>query len=380
MVEETNIGLSEEDVRGEKGPDFAGMMQAMGDNRADGAAIAASEDGRLIQARMVVMSMPEGSEESASYWRRFEKGLDKKLHGEGLNKWASFVPVSSETDPDRRYPLIFCLHGANNPIQLAESYGIVQLAAREECIVIVPENENWDFIEELYHYAKAHFPVDFSRVYSIGYSFGGFMSARNVLSHPEFFAGVGMGGMLFASSCPGQDLSGQWYEAFELTEAMLARAEELQVPAALFMGEYEMLRLIPLWREPGSEMRNSIIPLTPANKRESFNNFRRAAGCAPADFLTEDDTASETEQVIGVRFDRTEVRTLYGRRYFIGDSLNRNGACLLRTIGAEKMVHWPTPPFADLIWEHLHRFSRNPDTGELSVVGSPSPAQLPHSR
>ena len=101
MAEETNIGLSEEDVRGEKGPDFAGMMQAMGDNRADGAAIAASEDGRLIQARMVVMSMPEGSEESASYWRRFEKGLDKKLHGEGLNKWASFVPVSSETDPDR---------------------------------------------------------------------------------------------------------------------------------------------------------------------------------------------------------------------------------------------------------------------------------------
>ena len=63
-------------------------------------------------------------------------------------------------------------------------------------------------------YAKAHYPVDESRIYSIGYSFGGFMSSRNVLAHPEIFAGVGMGGMLFAGHAPGHDLDGQWYEEY----------------------------------------------------------------------------------------------------------------------------------------------------------------------
>lgn len=81
----------------------------------------------------------------------------------------------AEYNPERRFSLIFCLHGAHNPIQLTESYGIMQMAAREECIVIALENENLENILSLLDCAKVHFPVDESRIYSIGYSFGGFI-------------------------------------------------------------------------------------------------------------------------------------------------------------------------------------------------------------
>ena len=363
---EVKMGLTEEDIRHrDEGPGIAGLLAAMGDSEADAEAIAASEDGRLIAERMAVMQWPEDSAESKAFWAGYEKGLRKEVHGEGLEKWSSFVPLAAEKDPDRVFPLIFCLHGAGNPIQLAESYGVMQLAAREECIVIAPENENWENIEKLLAYAKEHFPVDVRRVYSIGYSFGGFMSSRNVMAHPEMFAGVGMGGMLFAGHVKAHDLNGQWYPAYDLTEEMVQKAEALGVPMLLFMGENEMLRLLPLWKDPEGQVRDGVIPLQHEDKQAAFNRFRRAGQCAPTTFLAEREAASEVEEHIGARFERTEIREYHGRKYFIGDSVKPDGECLFRTVACEKMVHWPTVMFAELVWEQIGKYERDPESGKL---------------
>ena len=363
---EVKMGLTEEDVRQRKeGSGIAGLFAAMGDSEADADAIAASPDGLMIAERMAVMQWAEDSRESIDYWANYEKGLRKEVHGEGPGKWSSFVPLAAETDVSRRFPLIFCLHGAHNPIQLTESYGIMQLAAREECIVIAPEDENRENIEQLLAYAKAHYPVDERRIYLMGYSFGAFMTSRNGLQHPEIFAGLGMGGMLFAGHAPAHTLDGQWYEEYDLSEEMMQKAGQLGMPMLLFMGENEMLRLLPLWKDPEGEVRDGVIPLSHKDKQAAFNNFRRAAQCAPAGFLEPGEAASEAEEHIGVRFERTEIREYYGRKYYIGDSLKPDGECLFRTVACEKMVHWPTVMFAELIWEQIGKFARDPGTGEL---------------
>lgn len=365
---EAKLGLSKEDIQREKDRGIENLLAAMGDAKADAAAIAASEDGQEMARRMRMMDFPEDSEASRNYWKQYEKGLHKEVHGEGLDKWASYIPCAAEREPGRKFPLIFCLHGAHNPIQLTESYGVAQLAAREECIVIAPENENLENILSLLDYAKGHFPVDERRVYSIGYSFGGFMSSRNVLSRPDIFAGVGMGGMLFAGDVKAHELDGQPYPAYHLTEEMLQKAESVKMPALLFMGENEMLRLLPLWKEPEQDIRDGVIPLSSADKRAAFNNWRRAGGCGPAHFLSEGEEASPAEKRIGARFERTEIREYSGRRYFIGDSVNPDGDCLFRTVACEKMVHWPTPAFAELVWEQIGRFARDVRTGDLIRV------------
>ena len=377
---EVKLGLSEEDVKsavveenqpqGGPPPGPLGLFQAMGNATADAEAIANSEDGRLIGERMSLMRWPEDSEDSKKFWMSYEKGLIKEVHNieDPLNKWASFVPVATVKEPERKFPLIFCLHGAHNPIQLTESYGVMQVAAREECIVIAPENEREDNILALYEHVVANYPVDISRVYLMGYSFGGFMSSRNGLLRPELFAGLGWGGMLFALKAAAHDLDGQWYDAYELTPEMIAKARELEMPVAVFMGENEMLNLLPLWNELAEAGKDGIIPLDSTSKYQSFNNLRAVGGCDPIENKGGEYYSNHEDPVvrsIGVDFERTEVREYHGRKYFIGDAVKEDGECLFRTIACEKMVHWPTVMFAELAWEQISKFARDPETKKL---------------
>ncbi len=371
---ETKIALTADEIEKNRETEFglSGLFRGVGDTECDPLALARSKEGMLMQEYMAVMGLGEDTEASRTYWASYGKGLRKELHGDPNNvhsRWASYIPLAAEQDDTRRFPLIFCLHGAHNPIHLTESYGIVQLAAREECIVIAPENENLDNILSLLDFAKENYPVDESRVYSIGYSFGGFMTARNTLARPDVFAAAGMGGMLFAGNVIAHELDGQFYPEYKLTEEMLKKAEELELPAALFMGEHEMLHLEPLWREPTADIRDGIIPLAAEDKHKAFNNWRRVAGCKPCDFEHPVDFyqnhSDPAVKSIGAEFERTEVRTYNERRYFIGDSVKPDGECLFRTISCEGMVHWPTTVFADLVWEHISRFVRDTETGKL---------------
>ena len=365
---EDHLGLRKEDVeksKSEEGLGTAGLLRLMSDDPAVGDALALSKDGKIIDQRLSIMAMPEDSEEEIRYWEHYEKGLHKEVHEEGLEKWSSFVPLSASSDKERRYPLIFCLHGAHNPIQMTESYGIIQVAAREECIVLAPENENWESIRRLLEIAKNTFPVDWSRVYLMGYSFGGFSASRLGLAHPEIFAGIGMGGMLFANDVAAHDLDGQWYEAYHLTEDMVEKTRNIGIAISLVMGEHEMLGLLPIRHEPGGEAKDGVIPLKPEEKMVSYNNLRRAAGCDEAVFPLPEEQKNDIERMTGIRFEADAERVYNDRRYLYGYNRRPDGDCLFETVAIEGMVHWPSSMFGEILWEHLSKFSRDPKTGRL---------------
>ncbi|MGI6056833.1 MAG: alpha/beta hydrolase-fold protein [Bilifractor sp.] len=364
-----HLGLRKEDVdkrNEDENQGIAGLLRLMSDDPEIGDALARSEDGEIMDHRLSLMAMPEVSEQEMRYWASYEKGLHKEVHGEGLEKWASFVPLSAASDRERRYPLIFCLHGAHNPIQMTESYGIIQVAAREECIVIAPENENWESIRRLLDVAKEEYPVDWRRVYLMGYSFGGFSASRLGLAHPEIFAGIGMGGMLFANDVAAHELDGQWYEAYSLTEEMVEKARRLGIAISLVMGEHEMLGLLPIRREPGGEAKDGVIPLKPEEKMTSFNNFRMVSGCDPAVFPQPGEEKNDIERMTGIRFEKCSERTYYGRRYLFGFNERPDGGdCTFQTVAIEGMVHWPSSMFGEILWEHLSKFARDPESGKL---------------
>ena len=362
------LGLNEDDVKNrneEEGGGVANLLKLMSDDEDAAIALADSIDGRIMDRRLSIMAMPEDSEAEIQYWENFAKGLHKEMHDSGLEKWSSFIPLSYYHNKDRRYPLIFCLHGAHNPIQMAESYGIVQVAAREECIVICPENENWASIDRLLAIAKEDYPVDWSRVYACGYSFGGFSSSRIGLAHPEIFAAIGMGGMLFANDVKGHDLDGQWYEEYRLTDEMTDKARELGLGICLIMGEHEMLGLLPIQNMPDEGVQEGVIPLKPDEKKASFNNFRKAAGCCPAEFPEGQDQRDDVERMTGIRFEKTEIREYNERRYLYGYSIREDGYCDFETVAVEGMVHWPSSMFGEIIWSHLRKFAKDTETGKL---------------
>lgn len=386
--EQAKMGLTEEDVKasmseenGRPRFDPRELFIAMGDKRFDVDAYLASEDAKDHAEGMACMMRGEDTPADHEYWKNCGKGMKKEIHGDPADvhtKWASYLPLAAvevmespefkEGKGGRKFPLIFSLHGAHNPILMTENHGITQLAAREECIVIAPENENEDKIVELLEFAKANYPVDESRIYCTGYSFGGFMTSRNAWKRPEVFAGIGMGGMLFAGDVIEHTLDGQFYPEYHLTEEMVEHMREVELPILLFMGENEMLCLEPLWREPESEIQDGVIPLDSKDKKNAFNNWRKAAGCKPNDFKEQafyENHADPVVKSIGAEFERTEVRESKGRKYFIGDSINEQGECLFRTVSCEKMNHGVTKMFAELIWEHISKYARDTKTGKL---------------
>ena len=322
----------------------------------------------------------EDAPEVLAYWA--ERGLVKQLHDtdEIFTKWASYLPKSYVDHPDngRTYPLLFVLHGANNPIYLAESYGYTHIAAREELIVIIPEDEAPENIDRLFAYAKEHYPVDWSRVYMVGYSLGGFMTSRHALRWPHRFAAVGCGGMLFANGPAAPHVQAdQLWPGEDITVEMVQHAEEFKIPACICIGEQEVLGLLPItqdepvnpWvEELHKNDRQGRIDLSSKNKIQSLNNWRIANGCEAVDEPTVRAAAAETadpvEKIIGFPFEKTSVIVREKRSHYVGDSVSSDGETRLRVIAMGNSPHWPSQALCELTWEFISRFAADPETGK----------------
>ncbi len=325
-----------------------------------------------------------------AYWH--ERGLVKELHDaeDTVTKWASYLPVSYADNPEngRAYPLLFVMHGSGNPIFLAETYGYTSIAAREELIVIMPEDETPENLDKLFAYARDHYPVDWSRVYMVGYSLGGYMTSRHAMRWPERFAAVGSGGMLFANGwAVPQVQAGIVWPGEEITAEMVTRAAEFTIPACICMGENEVLGLLPVTAdEPVNEWVEHLekeeqqrsekqehkhedrIDLSGKNKIQSINNWRIANGCTP---IPEErvrkaaaSTANIVEEKIGFPFEKTEVIVRENRSHFVGDSVSKDDQVRLRLIAMAKSPHWPSQALAELTWEFISQFSLDPETGK----------------
>ena len=332
----------------------------------------------------------EGGPEVIAYWE--EKGLHKELHDadpeKPWKKWASYLPMDYVRTGKGKYPLLFVLHGAGNPIFLAETYGYTNIAAREQMIVIIPEDETPQSIERLLDYAYAHYPVDEKRVYMVGYSLGGFMTSRHALRWPEKFAAVGVGGMLYANGeADAHEQAGLVWPGETTTVDMAKRAAEYTIPVCNCMGEYEVLGLIPVtqdepkneWtgqpdekKQPPKEENGKKPPkridLSGKNKIRSINNWRLANGCEeiPEEQvrLAAKESADIVVEKIGFPFEKTEVILREGRSHYIGDCVSKDGIVRARFIGLAKSPHWPSQALCDLVWEFISQFERDPETGK----------------
>lgn len=320
----------------------------------------------------------EGSKETLQYWE--ERGLKKEIHNADcvVEKWASYLPMDyiNQKDPYKLYPLMFVMHGSGNSIYLAESYGYVHIAAREQMIVMIPETETEEKLEELFSYAKEHYPVDWSRVYMVGYSLGGFMTSRHGIRWPDRFAGVGIGGMLFANGPTGVHRQNDvLWPAENITEEMVEAAAKVKLPVCVCMGEQEILGLLPVTEDephftpPGGDEGEEVdrIDLSGRNKIASVNNWRVINGCSriPEQEVREAVHASADIVIekIGFPFEKTSVIVRENRSHFIGDCINAEGENLARFICMGKSSHWPSKALTEMTWEFIRQFKRDLRTG-----------------
>ncbi|MCF0132420.1 MAG: prolyl oligopeptidase family serine peptidase [Blautia sp.] len=324
--------------------------------------------------------------ENQKYWKSL--GLLKEVHNEGdiTKHWYSFLPIHAEGQGEK-LPLVFVMHGHANILPVTETYGYTHLAAKYGFIVVMSKDEHPEVIDEMYAYALENFPVDTSRVYMVGYSFGGFMTSWHTLHFPRRYAAAGIGGMFAAGyGIDSDDFDDTdnpiWYHIPAATEEELKTAEALKMPVMITVGEREILQHLPIWREekdePVIDHPKGAIDLSVENKLRGLNIWRRVNGISP---ITREElgerikaSADETEKHIGYSFDKTNVEKIIDRNYYIGELRNSAGIPMIRIAGIEEAPHWPTLAQCELTWNFVSQFRRDPETGRLEIIGEGIPA------
>ena len=294
-----------------------------------------------------------------AYWR--ERGVVKRFcpGGDRSRDLAVYLPEKLSYGADR-YPLVFLNHAAGRDFQEIEAWGFVQLAAREQFIVAsVYEGNDTQLVRRTVERLCALYPVDRSRVYLVGHSFSGNTAARIAVSDPELFSGLAM-------------LGARYYGA-DSTPAELERAAGFGLPRFDITGTRERRRL-PYNRTevPASPriLRNVTPPECGFRYSCAEQRMWRRINRVPAldeDLFREiqERSADPAEQIIGMPFDRTEVRDLGSRTHYIGDVFDEKGRPVMRMAGVEHAPHYPSAYAAELAWEFLRQFRRNQDTMQI---------------
>jgi len=310
-------------------------------------------------------------------WDEYEKKTGYRWHGEKYDLkqnehkiWTSFVPVSAfkPENKDRKYPVVFALHGACNNIFLVEGWGFVQEAAKREWIVIIPSLELDDIIEEILEEAKRLYPVDESRVYATGFSYGGWASNRLGNMRPDIFAAVGPCGCAIDNG---------------FNEGVPDDREPIPpfdgVPRALALGTY--MPVINVYgdldgeRFPFYNFHGKKFPLgsmeTPADLLECLNSWARVNHAPEINIddvmaLKDRTDISQAERDIGLPL-TPDCRKSYvadGVQYHIADIKSEDGVARIRILAEMNIPHWPTPEMSRQVFEFFSHFRRDPVTKE----------------
>lgn len=310
-----------------------------------------------------VISWTEYGQKTGYYWE------DPHSPMEGIQNryrmWNSFVPVSA-FDPEskgRKYPTVVVLHGGFNPISIIDGWGFVQEAAKREWIVIVPSLELDDLVDEVLEEAKKLYPIDESRIYAAGFSYGGYMSGTLGNKRPEVYAAVGPCGAPISSNFCDKAIGPEPQPPFD------------GVPRALAMNTY-----MPVFTASGN-LDGGRFPIYSARDREGnpfteemvegINSWARVNHAREIDLkdvlaMREKKGISEAEKNLGLPLpaDCLHTVTADGITNYIGDLKSEDGIVRVRIMCEMNMPHWPTPEMIRQMYAFFEHFSRNTKTGE----------------
>lgn len=280
--------------------------------------------------------------------------------------WNSFVPVSAfdSENAGRKYPTVVVLHGGFNPISIIDGWGFVQEAAKREWIVIVPALELDDLIDEVLEEAKRLYPIDETRIYGTGFSYGGYMSGTLGNKRPDVYAAVGPCGAPINNNYCSNEVGPEPQKPFD------------GKPRAIEMGVY-----MPIFTASGN-LDGGRFPIyhardfhtgEPAVETfvEGINSWARvnhAKEISTEEVLAmrdrEDLTDAEREIGLPLPAECFKMVVADGITNYIADLKSEDGVTRIRIMCEMNMPHWPTPEMIRQMYAFFEHFSRDIETKE----------------
>ena len=303
-----------------------------------------------------VMSWPEYEQKTGYHW-------DPSLYDAPQNNrklWNSFVPVSAfkEENKDRKYPVVFVLHGGFNPMSIIDGWGWVQEAAKREWIVIVPSLEIDSVLEEILHKAVELYPVDLTRVYACGFSYGGFMSNMLGNKRPDIFAAVTPCGAAIDDAKCEEAIGPEPQEPFD----GVARA----VGLGTYMPVMNIYGNLDGFRFPFYDYKGFMGMGGPEKIVEGLNHWLRvnhAKEISLDDVMAlkdrEDVTVEEKKMGVPIEPGYGETVERQGLTHYIASFPSEDGVVRTRLMCTMNMPHWPTPEMSYQAFEFMGHFRRD---------------------
>ena len=319
----------------------------------------------------VTISLDDHSPEVVAYWAKH--GMVKEFHGQNTPfSWTEYAAKTGYRYKGRKYPVVFMLHGGFNPISIIDGWGVPQEAAKREWIVIAPSIELDDVLEDILNEAKELYPIDESRVYVAGFSYGGFTS--NYLGNKR--------ADLFAAVCPcGAPISNAYCEKPMGPEPQkpfdgVSSAAEMgtYMPVMNIYGNLDGFRF-PLYdaktfNPTGKLNEHQLKNITP-ELVEGINHWLRtnkAKEIRLEDVWALKDAIDTTveEKAMGIPLDKGCGHTVVadGVTNYIADFPSADGIVRTKIMCEMNMPHWPTPEMSRQMFDFFSHFSRDRKTGE----------------
>ena len=300
----------------------------------------------------------------------FEKYLDDRSLGDNggmAHTWLEHVPQCVLNNPSKPVPLLIFSHGAfDNPMKAADMSKWHEIGEKEGFITVYPLagngvnfnlnlDESLPSDEEYYlaliKYIKAKYPIDSPRIYLSGFSNGAGMSQVMAMLHPELIAAIAPIDSMWPYTIPGPFEP----EKFSLEKNLrpisigleLKKKHNYRMPVWYVYGTREME--YPIYRGLGQQYSYDAW--------KQYNNIP---------VLETPEKPLDTECSIGVESDTVEVLYpckqypdyKYSIHKFYSSDTHDNYYNFALAHGKAHDVHIVD---AELAWQFISRFSRNPD-------------------
>lgn len=298
------------------------------------------------------------------------------LQGKGAYLWFEYYNEVVEAAEEGTVPLLVLLHGnGNDPRTQAETSGFVQLAAKENFMVIDLEwqgtngRNEWmglDGIELVINEVLEVYPqLDAGRVYAEGLSAGAFCATALGIHKSYLFAAVGAnsGGVISGPLTEGIIYATGFSPKSLWADASQKRAF-VQMPYFSIGGTIDGAVPYPSHMDvrdqfPGGLGAPEVLPPEESSIFQAWRLYRFLNGAEPLDVFD-----TQFDPVFGQLLENRSSEVIKGYDVESGE-VTVNGVPLLKLVTVLDYGHWNFAPGATMMWDYFKHFSRNPATGEL---------------
>ena len=263
--------------------------------------------------------------------------------GEYIDVWYEYLPqeVLDGTAPAGSVPLILCNHGGGDDARVfVDEFGLIELSEKERVALVAPDHQTVGSVRgpaltAVAKYMLEKYPaLDASRVYMTGYSMGGGATYLAAYHEPTLFAAIAP----FAGS------------ATPMPEENAANFDGVELPTILSISAFDPAgRRLAALEGNLNEAEQGMVSTWAGINGKKLPAF---------DF--------EKYPLFGQKADRTVTDTIndeFARTTWYFN--NEKGEPRFAFIYMEDMVHALYPEYADMLWDFVKNYSRDPETKEI---------------